>query len=238
MKRHSLRLNGRPKALEPFLGRAVTPACLGASLVIAILLGFRVTQGAREVRSLMESLDTVQAWTTLLEEGAVLGAPQTPVRLLVFSDYTCPPCADLFGSIEALLNEYHSEMSVVYRHFPRNDGVARSAAMVAECGRQQGRFLPIHRWLFSNADLVGVLAWELIAERAGIPDLREFGTCINAAATKAAIAEDLRVGSRIGVKATPTVLVGGRVLVGEPPRALLRRIIRWEIATGGDSNAG
>lgn len=54
-------------------------------------------------------------------------------ELVVFSDLTCPVCAELDGTLETLLSRLGTDLGVTYRHFPlRSHPHAADAAVLAE----------------------------------------------------------------------------------------------------------
>jgi protein-disulfide isomerase len=72
--------------------------------------------------------------------------------------------------------------------------------------------------LFDEQESFGLKPWSDYAKEAGVPDLVRFDTCIKETGSVARIEEGKRLGQKLDIKATPTLIVNGWML-GRPPTA-------------------
>jgi len=139
-----------------------------------------------------------------------IGVVTAPDTLLIFSDYQCPACK----RFERLLSDYargsRSELTIGYLHFPLpSHPQAVRAANVAECANRLGRFSLAHRLLFEVQDTLSRFNVAEIAKRAQSVDSAAFVRCAEQSDTSAAVVESIKLARRLGVRATPTLIVNG-----------------------------
>jgi protein-disulfide isomerase/uncharacterized membrane protein len=151
------------------------------------------------------------------------GASDAPVTIVEFSDFQCPACGQAFLDLHDLVRRRH-DVRLVFRHFPLdqrcNDQVEHGvhpmaclAACAAECAGQQGKFWEYHDLLFE--DQAGLARDTLFgfARELGL-DIPRFRTCLDDPATLALVRGDVRDGSALGVRSTPTIFINGRRIEG------------------------
>jgi protein-disulfide isomerase len=132
-----------------------------------------------------------------------------------------------------VLQEFSGKVRVVHKDFPlpSHEG-AVPAAEAARCAAAQGVFWEYHDLLylsvpdFSRADLVRY------AGRLGI-DTDPFAGCIDSHRFRKQVEADFAEGRAIGVRATPTFLVNGAVLVGAQPIEVFREAVRDALKEAG-----
>lgn len=80
------------------------------------------------------------------------GNPDATVKLVEYSDFQCPACAQFHGVVKEIVDEYGDRLSFEYRHFPLSQihRLAEPAARAAEAAGQQGKFFEFHDLLFVN----------------------------------------------------------------------------------------
>ncbi len=175
---------------------------------------------------LTEPSDSLPTWREIAAAGDRVGPSQAPVTLVVFSDYQCPSCRQLFLRVEAISKNYPEDVAVVWRHLPLGDhAFAMPAARASVCAAEQGRFETMHGLLFRLRDSLGMVTWSSLARRAGVKDTSTFGSCLERASTQARIDTDLVAARAIHAVVTPTVLVNEFEYNGTPPD--LARIVRF-----------
>lgn len=175
----------------------------------------------------------VSGFARIASVGHVMGLASAPVRVVEFSDFQCPFCAREYRVLATIRREYPSKVALVYRHFPleRIHPLARAAAIAAECAGEQGRFQEFHDRLFIDQRAMGPNAWITFAAKAGVPDSLSFKECMASDRPLQRIHADQAAGRTIGVNATPTVIVNGRMLSGTPSLGLMRREVERALAT-------
>jgi protein-disulfide isomerase/uncharacterized membrane protein len=203
--------------------------------------GNTLEQVQAEARRLQETLDDPQKREQYLTEKAVRdfenappqsfdltqtpfsGPENAPIRVVEFSDYLCPFCRGLAAAFRDYLPKSGGRVSIFYKNYPLdktcntnlNSTVHEGAcwlAMGAICAQQLGRFGAFQDKVFSSP-----------AKPMTRDDALRFGTdvgmaapamgtCLDAPATRARLAAEIAEGVRVGVKATPTVFLNGKML--------------------------
>lgn len=122
--------------------------------IIAVLL---VTVGGITFLASRNSGGTTIDATTTVEspredewqKGAA--ADTAKVSVIVYSDFQCPGCKNVYSLEERLLKEY-PDLRIIYRHFPLESihPNAFNAALASEAAGAQGKFWEMHDLLFKN----------------------------------------------------------------------------------------
>jgi protein-disulfide isomerase len=178
----------------------------------------------------------------------VLGSPDAPVEMTIYSDFECPYCRNFaLAAQPAIIAEFvHTgRIRIRFVHFPlaaiHRNSVA--AAKAAHCAGQAGRFWSFHDYIFvrqpewSGDDLAPPELWIRFAENLGI-DAEAFADCLASAVTHAAVERDLQQALGSGATGTPTVVIDGESMAEISSyenlrRAILNAIERAEVRRGG-----
>ena len=212
--------------MKKILDRALTAVmvvCAVTMTGLAVLRHFSAPPGpaARE-------LPRVEAWERLAAVGQVIGDPAAPVRIVEFADFQCPYCATVRERLRALRESNGGKVAVVYRHLPLTSihPHAVEAAVASECAAAQQRFEPFHELLYARRDSIGKVPHEEFAARAGVPDAAAFRACMAGSAAKEAVRRDAEAAAGLGLNATPTFIVNGRMIVGAPAPGELEGLVQ------------
>lgn len=179
-------------------------------------------------------------WRSYLTRGERLGAVNPTVTITEFSDFKCPFCLRLKGSLDTILQRYPNDVAVVFRHFPiaKLHPDASAAAYASICAAKQGRFHAFYDLAFQRQDSLGKLRWATFAAQAGVQDTVAFSRCLSDSVTLRAIPEDRQAGQRLKVRGTPTVLVNQWRMRGTPSTATLDSAIQRELRIRRSSAVG
>lgn len=166
----------------------------------------------------------VSDWEELAFTGNTLGDEDASERILVFSDYRCGFCARLDSILMQLLAV--RDLAVVYRHFPITSlhPTARYSALVAECAAAQGAFRHVHPLLFES-EVASQQQIERLGQSAAVPDVRKLVACVQSEEFGSRIDDDMEVAAQLGVVATPSMIVGGRLVRGAIPQDSLEKLL-------------
>ncbi len=192
-------------------------ALLAALAVAGIaVIGWYATRPAPAVRQLTGPVSAEMA------EGQLYGDTNAPVQIAEFADFQCPACAH-FATVtvpdvkrrivDAGLASYR------FYDFPLDQHVnAIPAAMAAACAADQNRFWEMHDAIFSgqqdwNDRRNPKRQFERYAADIGI-DAREWERCYDEQRHLERITANQQYGARVGVAATPTIVIGRHVLPG------------------------
>ncbi len=143
------------------------------------------------------------------------------VTLVEFADFECPFCRGEQPVLSDVQAVYGADLRLVFKHFPFH-AQSQAAAVAAECAGEQGKFWEMHDLLFAGRlDDASLLD---DATRIGL-DVNLWRACTAGPAAASRVADDVALGTSLGVDATPTFVVNGVTLVGAAPEDDLRAAI-------------
>ena len=143
------------------------------------------------------------------------------VFLLEYSDFQCPFCRRVQGTLNKLREQYSKEVQFGYRHFPLDfHKEARFMAESVECARDQGKFWELQKLLYVDSDSISRAKLHQYAKKVGVKNARRFQTCLKERKYKERVLNDLKEGMKLGIRGTPTFILGTydkdtRVVYGE-----------------------
>jgi protein-disulfide isomerase len=180
----------------------------------------------------------VPNWRDYLATGERLGPPAAKVRLIEFADFECPYCASVHRVLTTILARYPGEVSLEYVHFPLpTHRFAVVAARAAECASAQDRFEAMYDQLFGGQDSFGLKPWTDYATAARVPDLAAFDACVKKTDPVVRIEEGKKLGAKLNIQATPTLIVNGWKLTRPPNIEELDTMVKAVLA-GKDPVSG
>src|SRR2546423_1115654 len=148
----------------------------------------------------------------------VRGPANAPVTVEEYGDFQCPPCGRMYPELKKIEREYGDKIKIIFRNFPitTQHKFAMIAAEAAEAAGFQGKYWEMHDKLYENQQ-----AWATsddpgpafigYARELGL-DLERFTRDMNGAEARSRVEQDMQMGNKAGVNATPTFLVNGRML--------------------------
>ncbi len=132
------------------------------------------------------------------------------VFILEYSDFQCPFCKRVQGTLKKLRKSYFNEVQFGYRHFPLPfHKKAESLAQAVECARDQNKFWQLQELFYEN--ISGDASESEImrlARLAGIKDIPDFETCLRTGKYAQRVQNDIREGAELGIQGTPTFILG------------------------------
>ena len=168
-------------------------------------------------------------------ERHIEGPSNAVLTIHEFVDFRCPQCARARETLMKFQHANPNDVRVVFRHYPLdqqcNPGMrsqvhpgACAAAMAAECAGEQGKFWEYADLLFANQANFRRVDFEAHAQTARL-DVEQFTTCMDDGRTEALVKNDIDEAIRLEVKATPTLVVNGRLIRGLPPVKKLATLV-------------
>lgn len=180
---------------------------------------------------------TVLAADTAGFRGYLMGSPAAPVEISEFADFQCPACENFetiqFPSVQQQLIAT-GMVRWRYRDFPLSGHPhSRVAAHAAACAEEQNRYWEMHHALYARQS-----EWSPVrnaaakfsdyAKEVGL-DVDRYDECMKSAKYAGRIQASVDEGTKLGVNATPTFLIDGRlypnVLGSDSIRALVRALL-------------
>ncbi|MGA9574893.1 MAG: thioredoxin domain-containing protein, partial [Lysobacterales bacterium] len=150
-------------------------------------------------------------------QGAPLKGPaDARVTIVEFFDPACGTCADFYPLVKQLIDQYPGKVRVMMRYAPLHTGSDEVVKMLG-AANLQGKFFPAIELLFKNQQRWVVNHVSQPDRARGILngmalDHEKLNTDMNGPEVSQAIAQDVRDGKALDVRATPEFFVNGRPL--------------------------
>jgi len=159
------------------------------------------------------------------------GDPKAPITIVEFSDFSCPFCLKAEASISAVMAQYPGQVKLSYRDFPLRElhPNAERAAEAARCAGEQDKFWEYHDQLFANQkrqDPEGLMD----DARALNLDEPKFAACLSSGRYRQQIDQDVQMGSRAGIEATPGFYINDTFVNGAQPPEVYEHIVDQKLA--------
>ncbi len=123
------------------------------------------------------------------------------------------------------MKEYEGRVRLVVKDLPlASHRLARPAAEAARCAGAEGRFWEYHDRLFAEQPRFEREHLVRYAADLGL-DAARFARCLDERRHAGAVDADVQQARALGINATPTFLVNGRMLVGAHPVETFREVI-------------
>jgi protein-disulfide isomerase len=175
------------------------------------------------------------------------GKPSAKLILIEFTDYQCPFCSRHFQQTSPQIERDYvdtGQVRWVVRDFPIESihKDALKAAEASRCAGEQGRYWQMHDQLFKNQS---ALAGDHLAVHAGAVglDVQRFQRCLDSNKYTERIRQDLAEAQQVGVRATPSFLLGiiepngtgvkvTKMIAGAHPYAVFKEAIDSLLSVG------
>lgn len=157
------------------------------------------------------------------------GSDAAPVTIVEFSDYECPFCARVQGSLTELRDQYGDKVRWVYKNLPLSfHANAKPAAYAALAAHKQGKFWEYHQALWSQQANLNDATYVAIAKQLGL-DMNRFNKDRASEAVKTQVDNDLKQAEEMGARGTPHFIINGESLSGALPTAEFRKVINAQL---------
>src|SRR3954470_4582271 len=163
----------------------------------------------------------------------IQGSPTAPLWVIEVSDFQCPYCKQWHDQTYPMLLQQYvktGKIRLAYVNFPLAIHVhAFPAAEAAMCAGAQAKFWPMHDALFSSQNSWETLgsptaAFDSLARSTGV-DMTRWRDCMKSGEMRPLIEADHDRAERAGASATPSFMIGNKLLVGAQSLDELRTAI-------------
>jgi protein-disulfide isomerase len=155
-----------------------------------------------------------------------IGDPKTSdVTIIEFFDYHCGYCKQLLPTVQQLVNE-DKKVRVIFREYPilSEDSVTAARAALAVNRIDPNKYWDFHSALMKSQGKYDEASLSAIATQLGIDANK-----LKAEMVKPEITEYLdnnrKIGEDLGVRGTPAMFIGNKMLPGAVPYATLKRLV-------------
>jgi protein-disulfide isomerase len=160
----------------------------------------------------------------------VRGPATAPVTIVEFSDFQCPFCGRVTGTLKQIEDTYKDKVRITFKHTPlpfhKNAPLAAEAALAAG---DQGKFWEMHDKLFANQQKLERADLESYAQELGL-DMNKFKADLDTGKWKKVVAEDQALGEKVGARGTPNFFINGVQVVGAQPFDSFKKVIDDQLA--------
>jgi protein-disulfide isomerase len=146
------------------------------------------------------------------EASPVAGKAGASIRIVQFFDYNCGYCRRVSPTVAKLLEE-RADVQVVFRELPILGPDSHMAARGALAARKQGAYLAFHRALMDLKSPATAAAIEETAGKLGL-DIARLKADMDSPEVQAVLAENQRLAAAIGVRSTPSFVIGSELVSG------------------------
>jgi len=217
-------------AVTPNRMKGFYAGLIGVLVVGAGALGWMLT---RPRTTSIPANVTIQAADTAGFRGYLLGSDTAKVEITEYADYQCPFC-QTFDQLQMptikkdLIDS--GRLRWRYRDFPlQQHPFSRLAAHSAACADEQSKYWPQHHSIYD-----GQQDWAQLRDAA--PKLRQYAqangldlgrydSCMQSAKYAGRIQASYDEGVQVGVSATPTLMVSGRLYQGRLDSDAIARLV-------------
>ena len=145
-----------------------------------------------------------------------IGAKNAPITIVEFSDFQCPFSARGSAVIKSLLKKYPKKVKLAFKHFPlpfHQQAKLASIASICAFNQNETYFEKFYDFFFSSQEKISKEEIIKLAKSMKI-DEPLFTACLDDEKIKEIVELDFSYGQGLGVKATPTYFVNGRLING------------------------
>lgn len=164
---------------------------------------------------------------------AYKGNASAKVVIQEWSDYQCPFCSRVEGTVSEVMKNYGDKVKFVWRDkpLPMHPDAPLAAEAAREALKQKGPdgFWKMHDKMMSNQQKLKRDDLEAYAKDLGL-DEAKFKAALDGRVHKPAVEADDKAGSEIGISGTPAFLINGYYVSGAQPYQKFKKLIDRALA--------
>jgi protein-disulfide isomerase len=186
-------------------------------------------------------LDHSAAPVPVTAKDPIWGRADAPVTIVEISDFQCPFCSRVGGTIDQIKKTYGPEkVRIVWKHNPlpfhKDARPAHEAAATVFGVAGSDAFWKFHDLLFQNQKNLSEANFEKWATQAGA-DAAKFKADYTAKKYAAKVDEDLAMSQKVGATGTPAFRINGITLVGAQPFDKFKELIDQQLVEANKLSA-
>ena len=177
-------------------------------------------------------------------DGQAKGKVDAPVVMVVYSDFACPYCTQFARNVEPELTDLvdRGTLRIEWRDLAQISPTSPLAAQAGRAAAKQGRFWEFHDAVYAAADPQGHPEYTedslvAFAQKAGVADIEQFRTDMNATETVNAVTEAKNHAHSLGITGTPFMIVGETFISGYQDAEYMKAVINSQAAKVKTSDA-
>jgi protein-disulfide isomerase/uncharacterized membrane protein len=186
---------------------------------------------------IIQGLSQQQPKIIAAENRPAMGAEDSKVLVIEYSDFKCPFCTQASKFLKLSAKDTQDFARFVFRHYPLDKRCNRrlssdmhpGACLLAEsssCADEQNKFWEFHDIAFETKGNITQDVVLKIASDIGL-DIGAFEDCMNNRRGLKVVVEDIQDAIDAGIRSTPTLIINGRIMRGVPKPWMLNEILRY-----------
>ncbi len=192
-------------------------------VIMESLEKFQEEQQAAERQRSQEALVARQAELYEDPTSPVLGAKKDTIDVIEFFDYRCGYCKRVHATVFKLPEQY-PKVRLIFKEFPILGPDSELAARAALAAHRQGAYLPFHQALMGAKQPITTTLIDQVSETLSL-DLQQLHEDMKSPDIQETLDHNRDVALAIGVKSTPTFVIGNQVIPGAMDAAAFDRLI-------------
>ncbi len=165
----------------------------------------------------------------------VWGSRSAPVTMVVYSDFQCPFCSRVEGTIDQVKTTYGKDkVRIVWKNSPlpfhQNAKPASEAAQGVYALAGNDAFWKFHDTAFKNQQALSTDSYVKWAKEAGVKDEAKYKQGLEAHTWADKVDKDLAEGKQVGANGTPHFMINGVALSGAQPFDKFKEVIDAQLA--------
>lgn len=198
------------------LGKEVKIIAGTLLLVLAVAFGFFAFSGKKDETASAPAMAQTNGAELIRPFNHKQGPDNAPVKVVEFYDPECEGCAAFNPYVKAIFERYGDKVQLIVR-YTLFHGNSELAAKASEAAARQGKFWEFHELLFtaqhewSHKQFPANEYFEKYAKDLSM-DVEKFKADMKDLSIMENIAKDMEEGAKLGVRATPTFFINGKIL--------------------------
>lgn len=159
----------------------------------------------------------------------ILGDATAPVKIFIFSDFTCSYCDNQEKILRLLFDAFPGKIRLIWKDYPEKNSrsISWQAAVAARCAQTENKFWMMHDLLFGKKEL-SVADLKTFASTLGL-DMKRFADCLSGEVPKKLIEDDMLEANTLDINGVPFIFVNDREFMGEADLEELKAAIEAEL---------
>ena len=149
--------------------------------------------------------------------------PAGAVPVVEFFDYNCGYCKRMLPTIRQLQAE-NDDLRFIFKEFPILSDESIQAARVAIAAKKQGKYMELHNELMAYRGRVDGRVAMKVAEDMGL-DMDKLKQDLHSPEVGAEIDANRRLAEALGIRGTPTLLIGESLIPGALPYERIMAVV-------------
>ena len=148
--------------------------------------------------------------------------PKGKVPIVEFFDYQCGYCKQVAGAMRQVQGD--RDVRFIYKEIPILGEPSTIAAKAAIAARRQGKYVELHNALMAHRGRLSEDSVMKLAGEVGL-DVKQLKSDMERPEVEQAIDANLELARALGIRGTPTIIVGDALVPGAIEFAQLRELV-------------